>query len=103
MEGEGELGRCFPSETWPPSWDHKQVINGIFWIARAGAPWRDLADKFGKWGSILLQFLRWTRAKTWDVLIEALANSQAVPESVQMIDTTIARMHHRVARGKGGI
>ena len=24
-----------------PYKDHRQVLNGIFWILRSGAPWRD--------------------------------------------------------------
>jgi transposase len=85
----------------PPS-DHRRVLDGIFWIARTGAPWRDLPDEFGKWGSVYRQFLRWTRAGLWDVLLEALANSRAVPDTVQMIDSTIVRAHHHAAGGKGG-
>jgi len=30
--------------------DHRRVLDGIFWIAHTGAPWRDLPDDFGKGG-----------------------------------------------------
>ena len=90
-----------PKRGRPPS-DHRRVLDGIFWIARTGAPWRDLPDDFGKWGSVYRQFLRWTRAGVWDLLLEALANSQTVPDTVQMIDSTIVRAHHHAAGGKGG-
>ncbi len=39
--------------------DHRLVLNGIFWIARTGAPWRDLPEEFGKWSSVYRQFRRW--------------------------------------------
>ena len=90
-----------PKRGRPPS-DHRRVLDGIFWIARTGAPWRDLPDDFGKWGSVYRQFLRWTRAGVWDLLLEALANSNTVPDTVQMIDSTIVRAHHHAAGGKGG-
>jgi len=40
--------------------DHRLVLDGIFWIARTGAQWRDLHEHFGKWSSVYRQFRRWT-------------------------------------------
>lgn len=36
--------------------DHRLVLDGVFWIARTGSPWRDLHDHFGKWSSVYRQF-----------------------------------------------
>ena len=30
---------------------HRRVINGILWMDRTGAPWRDLPDCYGPWGT----------------------------------------------------
>ena len=90
-----------PKRGRPPA-DHRRVLDGIFWIARTGAPWRDLPDELGKWGSVYQQFLRWTRAGLWDVLLEALAEGDLAPDAVQMIDSTVVRAHHHAAGGKGG-
>ena len=42
----------FVLETGPkrgrPPRDHRKVLDGVFWIARTGAPWRDLPPEFGK-------------------------------------------------------
>ena len=38
--------------------DHRRVPDGVFWIARPVAPWRDLPEEFGKWGSVYRQFRR---------------------------------------------
>ena len=40
--------------------NHRLVLDGLFWVARTGAPWRDLLEEFSKWGSIYRQFRRWT-------------------------------------------
>lgn len=32
--------------------NHRPVLDGIFWIARTGSPWRDLPEEFGKWSSV---------------------------------------------------
>ena len=83
--------------------DHRRVLDGVFWIARTGAPWRDLPEEFGKWGSVYRQFRRWTLAGLWQMILEVLNDSEAVPDSVQMIDSTIVRAHHQAAGAKGGL
>lgn len=35
----------------PPA-DRRLVLDGIFWIARTGAQWRDLHEYFGKWSLV---------------------------------------------------
>ena len=32
-----------------PARNHRRVLDAVFWIARAGATWRDLAAEHGKW------------------------------------------------------
>ena len=91
-----------PKRGRPPA-DHRRVLDAIFWIARTGAPWRDLPEEAGKWSSVYRQFLRWTRSGLWDVLLEALVESRVAPDTLQMIDSTIVRAHQHAAGGKGGL
>jgi len=83
--------------------DHRRVLDGVFWIAPRGAPWRDLPEEFGKWGSVYRQFRRWTLAGLWETILEVLNEAEAVPDAVQMIDSTIVRAHHCAADAKGGL
>ena len=39
----------------PPK-NHRHRLDGILWICRTGAPWRDLPAAFGKWNSVWKQF-----------------------------------------------
>jgi transposase len=34
----------------------RRVLNGIFWVLRSGAPWRDLPDSFGPYTTCLQSF-----------------------------------------------
>lgn len=86
-----------------PASNHRLVLDGIFWIARTGAQWRDLPEEFGKWSSVYRQFRRWTLAGLWDLVLDALNDSGARPGQVQMIDSTIIRAHHQAAGAKGGL
>lgn len=83
--------------------NHRLVLDGIFWIARTGAPWRDLPSEFGKWSSVYRQFRRWTLAGLWEDIMDALNQSGAVPSALQMIDSTVIRAHHQAAGAKGGL
>ena len=81
--------------------DHRRVLDGVFWIARTGSPWRDLPDYFGLWNSVYQQFRRWTLAGVWDAMLEALNEAGhedgAAKDSLQMIDSTIVRAHQHAA------
>jgi transposase len=83
--------------------NHRLVLDGIFWIARAGSPWRDLSEEFGKWSSVYHQFRRWTLAGLWAQIMDALDESGLAPDALQMIDSTVVRAHHQAAGAKGGL
>ena len=82
--------------------NHRLVLDGIFWIARTGSPWRDLPEEFGKWSSVYRQFRRWTLAGLWEQVMDALNEGGLVPDALQMIDSTVIRAHHQAAGAKGG-
>jgi transposase len=73
----------------------RRVLNGIFWILRSGAPWRDLPEAFGPYTTCYNRFVRWRRAGVWGRIIDALATAQDA--TVQMIDTSIVRVHQHGA------
>jgi transposase len=78
-----------------PRVNDRRVLNGIFWVLRSGAPWRDLPDDFGSYTTCYNRFVRWRRAGVWGRIIDALA--AAHDASVQMIDTSIVRVHQHGA------
>ena len=73
----------------------RRVLNGIFWVLRSGAPWRDLPDSFGPYTTCYNRFVRWRRAGVWGRIMDALA--RAHDAAVQMIDTSIVRVHQHGA------
>ena len=52
--------------------DHRRTLNGIIWILRTGAPWRDLPVRFGPGKTVYGRFNRWSKDGTFDALVEAL-------------------------------
>jgi transposase len=78
-----------------PRVNDRRVLNGIFWVLRSGAPWRDLPRSFGPYTTCYNRFVRWRRASVWSRIMDALA--AAHDATVQMIDTSIVRVHQHAA------
>jgi transposase len=75
--------------------DDRRTLHGIFWILRSGAPWRDLPDSYGPPTTCYNRFVRWRRAGVWNRIMDALAAEDDA--AVQMIDTSIVRVHQHGA------
>jgi transposase len=67
------LKGLFPTQKRGGKWnDHRTTLNGMLWILRSGAPWRDLPDRYGKWKSVYHRFNRWRREGLFDRILKAL-------------------------------
>src|SRR6266852_7870536 len=44
-----------------PRRDDRTLLNGMRWILRTGAPWRDLPARFGPWQTVYHRFTTWRR------------------------------------------
>ena len=78
-----------------PRVNDRRVLNGIFWVLRSGAPWRDLPESFGSYTTCYNRFIRWRRAGVWGGIMKALAATHDA--AVQMIDTSIVHVHQHGA------
>jgi putative transposase len=78
-----------------------RAVDAVLWMARTGAPWRDLPGEMGNWNSTWRRFDRWSRAGVWERLFEALADDPDFEYVI--IDATIVRAHQHAAGQKGGL
>ncbi len=78
-----------------PRVDDRRVLNGIFWVLRSGAPWRDLPDCYGPYTTCYNRFNRWRKAGIWDNILAAMTDSRDA--DVQMLDTSIVRVHQHAS------
>jgi transposase len=78
-----------------PRVDDRRVLNGICWVLRSGALWRDVPTSFGPYTTCYNRFVRWRRAGVWSRIMDALAVTHDA--TIQMIDTSIVRVHQHGA------
>ncbi len=78
-----------------PRVDDRRVLNGIYWVLRTGALWRDLPARYGPYTTCYNRFNRWRKAGVWDRIMDAII--EAYDGEVQMIDSTVVRVHQHAA------
>ena len=81
--------------------DNRLFVEAVLWIARTGAPWRDLPPELGAWNSVWRRFARWSAKGVWERLFAAMAEDPDFEYVI--IDATIVRAHQHSAGGKGGL
>ena len=84
----------------PARVDDRRVLNGIFYILRTGAPWRDLPERYGPHTTVYNRYVRWGRRGIWKGIFDALA--QQGQDSLIFIDSSIVKAHRAAAGSKRG-
>jgi transposase len=80
----------------PPVWSRRQLIDGIRWRVRTGAPWRDMPARYGPWQTVYGLFRRWQQDGTWRQVVTALqahADMSGLISWDVSVDSTVARAH----------
>ena len=84
--------------------DHRTVVNGILWILKTGAPWRDLPERYGKWQTVASRFYRWRKDGIWGQIFAQLQQIKdrdgAIDWQVHYVDGTVIRAHQHAAGAK---
>lgn len=53
--------------------DPRMVLNGVLWILRTGAPWKDLPPRYGPYQTAHRRFQNWVRSGVMERLLLTLA------------------------------
>lgn len=92
--------------TGRPRCDRRSVVNGIFWILRTGAPWRDLPERFGKWGTVYDLFRTWSLDGTFNEILQrlqgAMVGVKEIEDDLWCVDGTVVRAARCAAGAKKG-
>src|SRR4051812_16749661 len=92
--------------TGRPGHDLRTLVNGIRWILRTGAPWRDLPERYGPWQTVYSRFYRWQRAGVWAKILAVLQEQADAAGTfdweIHFVDSSVIRAHQHAAGAKGG-
>ena len=95
-----------PKATGRPPTDRRLLLDGMFWILRTGAPWRDLPDRFGPWQTVYHWFRQWTNDGTFDEILRRLqaaaVDVHMIEEDLWCVDGTVVRAARCAAGAKKG-
>ncbi|MGZ2464507.1 transposase [Sinorhizobium medicae] len=83
-----------------PRSDGRRFVEALLWMARSGARWRDLPERFGPHQTAKRRYYRWIEAGVFDRLFEAVAGDPDL--EWMMLDATVIRAQAAGARRKRG-
>lgn len=83
-----------------PRKDNRIILNGMVWIARSGAPWRNLSERYGPWETVYSRFRKWIDDGILDNIFRVLKLEVELEEL--SIDASIVQAHQHSASAKKG-
>lgn len=81
--------------------DNRFFVEAVLWIARTGAPWRDMPKEFGHWHRVYVRYDRWSKKGIWKHVFEKLADDPDL--EYLMVDGSIVRVHQHGASKKRNV
>lgn len=74
-----------------PKKDNRTMVNGMLWMNRSGAQWRQLPKRYGPLQSVYARFAKWRDEGIWEKIFTAL--SQDADMENLSIDSTCVKVH----------
>jgi len=92
-----------PARTGRPPVDRRNVVDGILWMMKTGAPWRDLPEEFGKGGTVWDLFDKGNAKGTLDKILQRLRAARVdlgeIDGELWCVDGTVVRAARCAAGG----
>ncbi|WP_394803501.1 IS5 family transposase [Huintestinicola butyrica] len=96
-----QIKEMFPkAKTGRPPKDNRIMMNAILWLARSGAAWADIPERYGSYKTVYSRFCKWRDDGTLLRIFETL-NEDADFENLS-IDSTSIKAHPQSAGAKKG-
>lgn len=88
------------AKTGRPPKEHRIMLNAMVWLARSGAGWEDLPERYGSWKSVYSRFCKWRDEGT---LLKIFKSLNEEPDLEHLcIDSTTVKAHQHSAGAKKG-
>ena len=83
-----------------PRREPREILNGIFWIARSGAAWRDLPERYGPYSTVYKRFREWSESGLIEKIFHELGEDADLQDI--SIDSTYIKAHKASAGAERG-
>ena len=84
-----------------PRKDDRLMLNAMLWLARSGAGWEDLPERYGPWKTVYSRFCKWRDDGTFLRIFEVLTQDSDM-ENLSL-DSTVVKAHPHSAGAKKGL
>ena len=90
-----QIADLFPRQRGNVRLKNLRVLNAIFYVAANGCKWRALPEKYGKWNTVYVRMMRWSRAGVLDRIFERLQRLRLMRGRIEAVclDSTILKIH----------
>lgn len=82
----------------PSKLGNRNFVNAVIWVAKTGAPWRDLPERFGSWHTLYNRCSNWAKRSVWQDIFEAAAINDE--DAGAILDASIVRAHQDASGGR---
>ncbi len=82
--------------------DHRTIRNGILWVLKSGAPWRDLPEHYGPWHTVYSRFTRLSTSRHLAAHPPRTPAPSPRPASGRLVSADGRRDRHAGASACGG-
>jgi transposase len=79
--------------------DPRDVLNGILWVLRTGAPWADMPDRYPPYSTCFRRFQSWVEAGTLKDVLQHLADDLVARGKLDLSETFIDGTHAGAKKG----
>ena len=84
-----------------PRNDDRRILNGILWIVRSGAAWRDLPERYGAWSTVYSRFAQWQEEGIFEKILKELGEEADFQD--MSLDSSSIKAHQASAGAKKGL
>ena len=79
---------------------NRDMLNAILWLARSGAAWRDLPERYGSWETVYTRFKKWDEQHVFEEIFSILSIDADYQDL--SLDSTSIKAHEHSAGAKKG-
>lgn len=84
-----------------PRNDDRKILNGVLWITRSGAAWRDLPERYGPWSTVYNRFAQWQEEGLFEKILDELGEEADLQD--MSMDSSCVKAHQASAGAKRGL